>query len=138
MEKYLKYFEKGIIVILLLLMMIAVSLITIELAYSMALEIIKPPVMLLEAVEVQNFFGFFFMALIGLELIETMKAYLHDNKLHVEIVFLVAMIAVARKIIIINYADTSALMLFGIAALLISLSLGYYFMKKGFLSFSKI
>jgi len=138
MDKFLKYFERVIIIVLLILMMIAVALITIELAYSMVLEIIKPPVMLLEAVEVQDFFGFFFMALIGLELIETMKAYLHDNKLHVEIVFLVAMIAVARKIIIINYADISALMLFGIAALLISLSLGYYFMKKGFLSFSKV
>ena len=113
-------------------MIIAVLVTTAELGYVIIVEILKPPVFLLGINNITEIFGFFFMVLIGLELLETIKAYLEDNKLHVEIVFLVAMIAVARKIIIIDYSKATPEMLFAISSVIISLSIGYYFMKKGF------
>ncbi|HJO94852.1 MAG TPA: phosphate-starvation-inducible PsiE family protein [Victivallales bacterium] len=132
MLKIICRFERIIISVLLVLMIIAVLVTTAELGYVIIVEILKPPVFLLGINNITEIFGFFFMVLIGLELLETIKAYLEDNKLHVEIVFLVAMIAVARKIIIIDYSKATPEMLFAISSVIISLSIGYYFMKKGF------
>ena len=75
--------------------------------------------------------GYFMMVLIGLELLETIKNYLTQHALHVEVVLLVAMIAVARKVIILNMKDTSAESMIGIAVLLFSLSGSYYLIKRG-------
>ncbi|MCP4178117.1 MAG: phosphate-starvation-inducible PsiE family protein [bacterium] len=132
MLKFTYLFEKIIISVLLVLMMVAVLITTAELGYLLIIDILKPPVFLLRINSITEIFGFFFMVLIGLELLETIKAYLEDSKLHVEIVFLVAMIAVARKIIIIDYSKTNPEILFAISSVIISLSIGYYFMKKGF------
>jgi uncharacterized membrane protein (DUF373 family) len=70
------------------------------------------------------------MILIGLELLESIRTYLTDEMLHVEVVFLVAMIAVARKIIILDVKGIDPLVLIGIAAITISLAVGFFFVKK--------
>ncbi len=75
-------------------------------------------------------FAFFLMVLIGLELVETIRMYLDENIFHVEVVVLVAIIAVARKIIIIDYYSTSYEILLSIAALMIALSTGYFLLKR--------
>ena len=130
MKKILNSFEKIIVVFLLILMCITILLSTVELGYKLFERLTEPPFLLLNIVELQGIFGFFFIVLIGLELIETIKAYLDDEKIHVEVVFLVAMIAVARKIIILDYKEYTPQVLYGISALVLSLSAGYYFIKK--------
>jgi uncharacterized membrane protein (DUF373 family) len=70
------------------------------------------------------------MILIGLELLESIRTYLDDNLLHVEVVLLVAMIAIARKVIILEIKDLQPLVLVGIASIIVALALGYYFVKK--------
>ena len=75
-------------------------------------------------------FAFFLMVLIGLELVETTKMYLEEDVFHVEVVVLVAIIAVARKITIIDYESVSYEMLISVAALMIALSAGYFLLKR--------
>jgi uncharacterized membrane protein (DUF373 family) len=70
------------------------------------------------------------MILIGLELLESIRTYLSDELLHVEVVFLVAMIAIARKVIILEVKDLEPLVLMGIASIILALALGYYCVKK--------
>jgi len=70
------------------------------------------------------------MILIGLELLASIRTYLADDLLHVEVVFLVAMIAIARKVIILEVKDLDPLQLAGIASIILALALGYYFVKK--------
>ena len=53
--------------------------------------------------------------LIGLELLATIRMYAIDNKVHVELVMVVALIAVSRKIIVLDYAKTDAITILGIA-----------------------
>jgi uncharacterized membrane protein (DUF373 family) len=130
MKKILHTFERVIINVLLVLMSITILVSTAELGYKLVEELFNPPFLLFNIVNLQEIFGFFFMVLIGLELLETIKAYLDDDKIHVEVVFLVAMIAVARKIIILDYKEYTPQVLYGISALLLSLSIGYYFIKK--------
>ncbi len=125
-------FEITVVVILIFLMMIAVALSTVELGMILWQELMSEPFLLLGLQELLTVLGFFMMVLIGLELLETIKNYLTQNSLHVEIVLLVAMIAVARKVIIIDMKEMQANQMLGIAALLLSLAGSYFLIKRSF------
>jgi uncharacterized membrane protein (DUF373 family) len=125
----LDFFERLVVVALLIMMMAAICLSTIDLAWTMLKEVAKPPYLLIEVKKVMEIFGLVFTVLIGLELLETIKTYLAKDQLHVEIVFLVAMIAVARKVIILEIKDVDPLVLVGTAAVILTLSVGFYFVK---------
>ena len=129
-KEVLHIFTRGIILALIAMMMLAVLLSTIELLIILIAEILKPPNYMLGIENLLEIFGFFMMILIGLELLESIRAYLSDESLHVEVVFLVAMIAIARKVIILELKDLEPLVLIGIASIILALSLGYYFVKK--------
>jgi len=62
--------------------------------------------------------------------LETVKAYLVENAIRVHVVFTVALIAISRKVIILDVKETPSLKLAGIAAIIIALSVGYFFIKK--------
>lgn len=130
MDKILKKFEKVVVVFLLGLMMIAVLAATFELAIILYQQLIKPPMLLLNLEEMLEVFGFFLMVLIGLELLETIKAYLDKDRVHVEVVFLVAIVAAARKIIILDYKTMTPDMLYSISAVIVALGIGYFLVRK--------
>jgi len=123
-------FEWFIVLALLLMMMLALLASTIELAIILVEQLLAPPMLLLDVKEMLTVFSFFLMVLIGLELVETIKMYLDENVFHVEVVVLVAIIAVARKIIVIDYDSVSYEMLLSISALMIALSAGYFLLKR--------
>ena len=129
-KEVLHLFTRGIILCLIAMMMLAVLLSTIELFIILIAEILKPPKYILGIDNLFEIFGFFMMILIGLELLESIRTYLADDLLHVEVVFLVAMIAIARKVIILEVKDLDPLQLAGIASIILALALGYYFVKK--------
>ena len=123
-------FEWFIVLALLFMMMLALLASTVELAIILVEQLLAPPRLLLDVKEMLTVFAFFLMVLIGLELVETIKIYLDKNVFHVEVVVLVAIIAVARKIIIIDYDSVSFEILLSIAALMIALSAGYFLLKR--------
>ena len=77
-----------------------------------------------------DLFGLFFLVLVGVELLETLKMYTKDHVVHVEVVLLVALIVAARKIILIDYNTTPSDIFFGIAAIIIAIGVSYYLIKK--------
>lgn len=129
MKNAVKLFEKTVVLLLLVLMGIAIFVSTIELAVILYQQLMEPPKFLLDIKEMLEVFGFFLMVLIGLELLETIKAYLENDKIHLEVVFLVAMVAVTRKIIIIDYEKHSPELLLGVAAVVVSLAAGFFLVK---------
>ncbi len=133
MENLFKKFERIIVLILMSFMMIAVLIATIEVGVILWQQLVTPPFMLLNVKEMMEVFGFILMVIIGLELLETIKAYLDKHVIHVEVVLLVALVAVARKVIILDYKEVQPMMLFAISALVLSLSVGY-FVVRGVLS----
>ncbi len=130
MRGIIQKFEWFIVLALLLMMMLALLASTIELAIILVEQLLAPPRFLLDVKEMLTVFSFFLMVLIGLELVETIKMYLDENVFHVEVVVLVAIIAVARKIIVIDYGSVSYEILLSIAALMIVLSAGYFLLKR--------
>lgn len=123
-------FEKGIVLILLVLMMITIVASVVELSMTLATQLMHPPIFSLNTEQAMKIFGFFLTVLIGLELLESTKVYLEKNRVHAEVVFLVAIIAVSRKVITLNYARTSSETLFGVSALILSLGIGYYLVRR--------
>ncbi|MBM4032770.1 MAG: phosphate-starvation-inducible E-like protein [Planctomycetes bacterium] len=123
-------FERAIVVALLAMMMVAVTAATIYLGYTLVCELARPPVMLLSGEAVPQLFGLALMVLIGLELLETMKTYLSKARFQVEVVFLVAMIAMARKVILLDVKVPDAGTLAGVAALILALGVGFYLLKR--------
>ena len=128
--KWLEYFERMIVYILLVLMMLTIAFATFELSAILFKDLLKPPRLFLNINGMLNVFGFFFLILIGLELLETIKTYFAEQQIHVEIVFLVAMIAVARKVIILELKSLPPVTLIGIAAIILALAVGYFLVKK--------
>ena len=129
MQAFLKKFERIIVVSLITMMVIVVVLATIELGWLILRDIITPPIIILEIDELLEIFGFFLLVLIGIELLETIKAYLLTNVVHVEIVLEVALIAIARKVIILDIKKYESLTLVGIAALISSVALAFFVIK---------
>lgn len=123
-------FERIITVCLTLLMALVVLLATIELAWIIGKDVFSPPMFLLEIEELLDIFGLFLLVLIGVELLETIKTYLKENVIHVEVVFPLAIIAITRKVIILDVKQTPGITLIGIACIILALSAGYYLLKK--------
>jgi hypothetical protein len=80
-----------------------------------ALEFLKKFAML------RQVFGAFLLILIGVELMRTVVTYLEKHELHVEVVFTVAMIAIARHAIDVDIEHIDPLALLGMGALIVAL-----------------
>jgi len=128
--KMLKQFEKVIVYALIAMMVIVVFISTIELGVLIVKDIIEPPRYWLGIDQLFEIFGFFLLLLIGVELLETIKAYLSEHVVHSEIVLEVALIAIARKVITLNVKDYEPLALIGLAALILTISIAYLFIKR--------
>ena len=130
MDTLARRFQRYIVIGLLGLMTVVVFLSTVELAVVLVQQLLKPPRYLLDIREMLVLFSFFLMVLIGLELWETLRIYLSESVVHVEVILMVAIIAVSRKVIVLSLESLDPLALLGIAAIIVALSTGYYVVKK--------
>ncbi len=130
MLRQLERFEQIITYILMFMMAIVILLATYELAWLLVKDVLTPPMFLLEIQELLELFGMFLLVLIGIELLHSVKTYIVRRIIHLEAVITVAMIAVARKIIVLEPKEHSDGTLLGIAALVLTLSIGYYLIRR--------
>ena len=122
--------EKIIAIVLLLLMGVVVASGTVEVAYEIVTSLIDPPGFFLGVSELFDVFGLFLMVLIGLELMTSIHMYLDDHKIHAEMMFLVALTAATRKIVIMDSNVMDPMLIFSIGFLVIALAAGYYLLRK--------
>jgi len=127
----LKKIEKIMIQALMVMMAIVLALATLDLGWLIVKDIMTPPYVFLSVEQLLDIFGLFMLVLIGIELLETiMKTYITQDQPHYEVVLSVAIIAIARKVIILDVKDIDSLSLIGIALVVIALTAGYFLMKK--------
>ena len=130
MIQFLKKFEKLIVQALIVMMVVVILVATVELSWIIIKDILAPPMFLLVIADLLEIFGFFMLVLIGIELLETIKAYLTDHVIHIEIVLEVALIAIARKVIILDIEKYDGLTLIGTAALILAVAAACYAVKR--------
>lgn len=83
-----------------------------------------------EKVFIIEIFGLFLNILIALELLENITAYLRKHVVQVELVFITALIAAARKIIILDFEKVSGDQLLGLSAAIFALAISYWLMRQ--------
>jgi uncharacterized membrane protein (DUF373 family) len=130
METLLTKTQKLIALVLGVLLIVVVALSTVDLGFLIAQDIWKPPRFLIPVQGLLEIFSFFLVILIGVELLETLKAYVKKDVIHVRLVLEVALIAIARKVIVLEPNSVTALTLFGMAALISALGVAFYFERK--------
>jgi uncharacterized membrane protein (DUF373 family) len=127
-------FEKGVYAVLMALLMLVLVGSLIDLVWLLYNSFIVTTPALLESGELIAVLGAFLLVLIGVELLDTIKAYFRENTIHVEIVVLLAVIAIARKVILLDPASMTpfefGFELMGIGVIVVGLGAGYYLIKK--------
>jgi uncharacterized membrane protein (DUF373 family) len=126
--------KKWMSFIVLILMTIIVAIAIVELSIILYLDIFDPTddVLFLEIDELFRIFGFFFIILIGFELVETVEMYFKDNMIHAEVVLLVAVIAVSRKVILLDLEKYEPLAIIGLGVIILTLGGCYWFIKQSY------
>jgi uncharacterized membrane protein (DUF373 family) len=121
-------FEDVAVLVLMTLLMIVVAISIVELGWLLLSDLTSIGTMLLDVEEMLGLFGFFLLVLVGLELLTTMKSYLADRVIHVEVVLEVSLIAVAQKIIILD-TKVGGPTLVGLAGLVMALALAFWVVR---------
>jgi len=123
--------KKWMIVFVLILMVIIVMASVVELAIVLFQEVTNSTdsSLFLDINELFRIFGFVFMILIGFELLESIEMYFNNNIIHAEVVILIAVIAVARKVILLDLEKYDPMAIIGLSFIILALG-GCYFLIK--------
>lgn len=125
MIDFLKKFESIVTAALIALLAVVIVLALVDLAWLLIQDILKPPLFILEIGDLLELFGLFLLVLIGLELLETIKGYYLEGKIELKVIFTVALIALGRKIIVLEPEKYSGLTLIGVGVIILALVAGY-------------
>lgn len=133
----LKKFERIVTGILIVMLAVVIVFALIDLVWFLIRDVLKPPLFILEIGDLLRIFGFFLLVLIGLELLETIKCYYVEGRIELKVIFSVALIALGRKIIILEPEKYSGLTLIGIGVIILALVAGYYVVATKELQFRR-
>jgi uncharacterized membrane protein (DUF373 family) len=75
------------------------------------------------------------VVVLGLEILETLKAYFRDHYVRLEVILVVAIIAVGRHLVQVDFEHVAPLVLFGLSGVIVSLTVGYFLVKKALYAF---
>jgi uncharacterized membrane protein (DUF373 family) len=132
-DRLFHYFEKALAAVLLFLISVVAVIAVIELCFVLYKDITSQKgLFLLDLSELFEVFGMFLIVLIAIELMASVYMYMMDKSVHVEIMLLIAITALTRKVVVLDLESKGdpALYMLGLAALLGTLVGGYYLVKR--------
>lgn len=89
----------------------------------------SPPVFLLDMTDIFQVFAAFLAVLIAIEIFANITLYLRDDVIHVKLVIATALMAIARKVIVLDINLIEAHYLYGIAAIIMALGVTYWLLS---------
>jgi uncharacterized membrane protein (DUF373 family) len=89
-------------------------------------QIFEGPFLLMEIDDLMELFGAFLAVLIAIEVFTNITVYLRKDIVQVRIVMATALMAIARKVIILDTKDTPSEVVLAIAAVVLAMSIGYW------------
>ncbi|AZG73200.1 phosphate-starvation-inducible PsiE family protein [Shewanella livingstonensis] len=136
-DQLLKVLHRAIrfaIRILAVLMVVVIFWSVADVVYVIYSKVIIPPYFLLDAEDILETFGAFMLVLIAVEIFINIRLYLGSNVIPVELVIATALMAVARKIIVLDLKIVSAEQIIGLALVTLALGISYWLVKQRHLS----
>ena len=133
-DKLVRGFEILIVFAAGLLLMLAVAVATV-LSYTLFFSGVQTNLASINSVgemqsAVQRVFAGVLLLLLGLELLETLKTYFSDYHVRTEVILIVAMIAVGRHIVQLDFEHMAPASVAGVAVLILALSISYFLVRK--------
>lgn len=134
LNKAILMFELFIIVALELLLILMIVVSTVVL-FTLAVQTLRTRTAQIDSVGallflVQRSIAGVLIVVLGLEVLETLKAYFRDHHVRLEVILVVATIAAGRHLVQMDFEHASPWNLLGLAAVIASLTLGYFLVKK--------
>ena len=116
--------------LLALLMVVVILLGVADVCYVLYSRLAAPPVMLLNVSDIFKIFGAFMVVLIAIEIFINIRLYLGSSTLPIKLVIGTALMAIARKVIVLDLANTTSIYVFAIAAVVLALGVAYWLVGK--------
>lgn len=126
----LKWVIKGAVRVLAILMTAVILWGVVDVGWVIYQKLITPPFFLLTINDILATFGAFMAVLIAIEIFININIYLRDDVIHVKIVMATALMAIARKVIILDFDNIAAEYVFAIAAVVLAMSIGYLLVMR--------
>lgn len=128
--RFLHHVIRFSIRILAILMVLVILWGVTDVIYVMYQSLITPPMFLLDVGDIFQIFGAFMVVLIAVEIFTNIRLYLGTDELPVRLVIATALMAIARKVIILDLTEIEPSYVLGIAAVVLALGLTYWLLSK--------
>ncbi|MDR5904764.1 phosphate-starvation-inducible PsiE family protein [Franzmannia qiaohouensis] len=116
--------------VLAVLMVLVIIWGVLDVIYVLYSKFISPPVLLFEVSDIFVIFGAFMVVLIAVEIFINIRLYLGTNVLPIRLVIATALMAIARKVIILDISTISAQEMLAIAAIVLALGVTHWLVGK--------
>lgn len=129
----IKHFEKVAFIFCAVIIALFVVSEAVEVVYSIYISLVTTTSfneLLMHDTETDQIIKTIFNIFIGLELLQTIKMYFEEKVIRGEMILLIALTAISRKLITMDYAHIAGMETIGLGILVAALGLGYYFIKK--------
>lgn len=113
-----------------LLMILVIISGVIDVAWTVYQRFMAEPRFILTMSDILMSFGAFMVVLIAIEIFQNIILYLRDDVIHVKIVLATALMAIARKVIILDYDELEPLYIFATGLVLVATGVTYFFVYK--------
>ncbi len=120
----------GAVKVLAVLMVFVIVMGVVDVAWMLYQKLVAPPAFILTISDLLATFGAFMAVLIAIEIFINITIYLRDDVIHVKIVMATALMAIARKVIILDVETLSPLYILAIAAVVLAMSIGYWLIHR--------
>ncbi len=122
LKKSIRWAVRALAVLMMLVIWWGVA----DVIYVLAERMSVHPYMLLNISDILATFGAFMAVLIAIEIFVNIVSYLQDEVLHIKVVLATAFMAIARKVIVLDYKEISADYVYATAALVLALAVAYW------------
>lgn len=112
--------------VLAVLMVFVIVMGVIDVAWMLYQKLSTAPRFILTISDMLATFGAFMAVLIAIEIFVNITIYLREDIIHVKIVMATALMAIARKVIILDFKEVEYHEIYGLAALVLAMSAGYW------------
>lgn len=114
---------------LVVLMTLVIAWGVVDVVWVLYQRLMEPPVMLLTISDILSTFGAFIAVMIAIEIFENLTVYLRQNVIQVEIVMATGLMAIARKVIVLDYKELTPDYIWATGGVVLAMSLGYWLIK---------
>ncbi len=97
-----------------------------DVVYVLYQKLMEPPFLLLTISDILATFGAFLAVMIAIEIFENLTLYLREDVIHVDIVLATALMAIARKVIILDFKALTPDYIFATAAVVLAMGMAYW------------